>query len=98
MKKDRRQIRLKRKTKTKSKNYVYLNPIMPRGYSSTQREQLRKFETEILGDSKKITLKLELWGKKEKENSTSKCNSLLVLWNLYLHRLYMEGDSPICRK
>ena len=51
MKKDRKQIRLKRKEEEKQKDF-YLTPMLPRGYSYLQRKEIRRKEQEILKDYK----------------------------------------------
>ena len=55
MKKDRKQIRLKRKEKENPKEILkdfYLNPMLPRKYNYLERKKLREFEKEILKDYK----------------------------------------------
>ena len=58
MKKDRRQIRLKRKQKEELKK-VYLIPMLSREYSRKQREEIKIKEKEVFESCKKKELVLE---------------------------------------
>lgn len=58
MKKDRRQIRLKRKNKS-NQELISLNPMMPRKYNYIERKRLREFEKELLQGKMKLDLEEE---------------------------------------
>ncbi len=56
MKKDRKQIRLKRKQKELLKEF-YLMPMISREYSRKQREEIKRKEKEVFEKCKKLELK-----------------------------------------
>ena len=59
-KKDRKKKRMKRKSKTE---LVYIHPMLPTKYSSKKREELCKFEKELLAGRE-----VKIWGTTSKEH------------------------------